>query len=131
MSDFIKDEIKKRIHDGLKRHFRPEFLNRVDEIIVFNRLGKEDIAKIVGIQIGTLKSRLRERNIALEITQKAKEALGTKGYDPVYGARPLKRVIQKEVQDPIALKILKGELKEGKTIKVDAVKDELAIISTS
>jgi len=114
-----KKDIEKKIQEALKLHFRPEFLNRIDEVIIFNRLGQEAISQIVDIQTGYLKDRLAERNILLKISTKAKEFLSRKGYDPLYGARPLKRVIQREVQDPIALKVLKGEVKEGEIIKVD------------
>ena len=118
-----KEEIEKRIFDALKVHFRPEFLNRIDEKVIFNRLQQEDIHKIVDIQINILKNRLQEKNISLELTPKAKEILGIRGFDPVYGARPLKRVVQKYVQDPIALKLLSGEIKANDHIKVDVGSD--------
>ncbi len=111
-------EIEKRIHSALKEHFRPEFLNRVDEIVIFNKLGKEDIKHIVDIQIDILKQRLSEKNISIDLTDDAKDYLSERGYDPVYGARPLKRVIQKLVQDPVALKLLKGEIREGDSLRV-------------
>jgi len=114
-----KDEIKRKINDALKHSFRPEFLNRLDEIIVFNRLGKENIRKIVDIQLKTLESRLKDKHIFLELTDKAKDHLGEEGFDPVYGARPLKRVIQKNIQDSIAIKLLQGEFKEKSHIKVN------------
>jgi ATP-dependent Clp protease ATP-binding subunit ClpB len=123
-----KNEIESRVKDALRANFRPEFLNRIDEIVVFNRLQKKDIGKIVDIQMGILQNRLKDRNITIELTDKAKEYLGDQGYDPVYGARPLKRVIQKLVQDSMALMMLKGELKEKETVKIDLdKKGELVI----
>ncbi len=109
----------------LDRHFRPEFLNRIDEIIIFHALTKEHLVQIVEIQINRLRQLLAERGMDLELSQAAKEWLAEKGYDPVFGARPLKRVIQREVQDPLALKILEGEFGEGDTIWVDVEGDGL------
>lgn len=120
-----KNEIDHRINEAMKRQFRPEFLNRIDEIIIFNRLGKEHIRRIVDIQLKTLQERLKEKNISLELTDKVKDLLGEQGFDPVYGARPLKRIIQKNVQDAIALKLLKGEFKEKDQIKVDFDKNNV------
>ena len=99
--------------------FKPEFLNRVDEIIIFHRLSLEHIKGIVDIQLGLLRKRLAERDITLEITDAAKTYLAQQGYDPAYGARPLKRLIQKEIQDKVALALLKGEFRDGDTIRVD------------
>ncbi len=120
-------EIDNRIQDALRRHFRPEFLNRVDEIIVFHKLGPKELKKVVDIQAGILAERLKARGIALKISEKAKELLGRQGYDPVYGARPLKRVIQKLVQDPMALRMLQGELKEGQSVRVEAQGNDIVI----
>jgi ATP-dependent Clp protease ATP-binding subunit ClpB len=119
-------EIDNRIQDALRRHFRPEFLNRIDDIVVFRRLDIKDLHKVVDIQVATLADRLKAKGIELKLTDKAKDLLGRHGYDPVYGARPLKRVIQKLLQDPIALRILQGELKDGETVKVEAQGDDLA-----
>ena len=113
-----KKEITKRIDDALKVSFRPEFLNRIDERIIFNRLLLKDITKIVDIQIQSLAQRLSQRHIALELNEKAKEILAQAGYDPMYGARPLNRAIQKMVQDPIALMLLDGRVKEKDQILV-------------
>jgi ATP-dependent Clp protease ATP-binding subunit ClpB len=118
-----KREIEKRIKDALKQNFRPEFLNRVDEIVVFNRLEQDQIHKIVDIQINVLKKRLKDKAIDLDVSDKAMGLLGQAGYDPVYGARPLRRVIQKMVQDPIALKMLKGEIKEKDSVCIDKSKN--------
>jgi ATP-dependent Clp protease ATP-binding subunit ClpB len=120
-----KEQIEERIHEAMRQHFRPEFLNRIDEIIVFNRLKQEDITRIVDLQIQILAKRLEEKKIGLTLTGRAKAYLGDRGYDPVYGARPLKRIIQKLVQDPIALKLLQGEVKEGQTITVDVKTGEM------
>ena len=98
--------------------FRPVFLNLIDDIILFRALSKEDLFKVVDLQIKTLKKRLAERNIEIEVTQPAKEKLVEEGYDPVLGARPLKRVIQKRIQNVLALKILRGEIKDGAPVTV-------------
>jgi ATP-dependent Clp protease ATP-binding subunit ClpB len=103
----------------LQAHFRPEFLNRVDEIVVFRSLTKQDLVQIVDIQLSHVENLLKERNLKLDVTSSARQALADIGYDPDYGARPLKRAIQKEIQDPLALKIISGEFTEGKTILVD------------
>ena len=115
--------IERRMTDALKAVFRPEFLNRVDEKIIFNRLREEDIRKIVDIQVRILKERLSHKNMILTVTPDALSWLGERGYDPVYGARPLKRVVQKYMQDPVALMILKGDLKDGDQIGVDVLRD--------
>lgn len=118
-----KKEIEEKINDSMKLFFRPEFLNRLDEIIIFNRLNKEHIQKIVDIQLQKLQGRLNEKHISLNLTAKAKDLLGKRGYDSAYGARPLKRLVQKSIQDPIALKLLKGKIKERDQIQVDAEKE--------
>jgi ATP-dependent Clp protease ATP-binding subunit ClpB len=107
------------------QHFRPEFINRLDETVVFHPLGKEQIRKITDIQIGYLRKRLEERDLKLEITEAALDKLGEAGFDPVYGARPLKRAIQHELENPLAQKILAGEFVPGDTIKVDLAGDGL------
>jgi len=101
--------------------FRPEFINRVDEIVVFHPLDREQIREIAGIQIRYLERRLADRDIGFEITDAALDLLGAAGFDPVYGARPLKRAIQHRLENPLAQKILPGEYKPGDTVKVDAV----------
>jgi len=107
------------IVDLLKNFFRPEFLNRVDEIVIFKPLTREDLGGIVEIQLRHVSDLLADRGLKLEISPAAREWLANAGYDPEFGARPLKRVIQREVQDPLALKILSGEFREGDTIKID------------
>ena len=108
------------VGDALKSHFRPEFLNRIDEIIVFNSLSEENIKQIVDIQLRQLKKRLAERHLDIEVTDAAKSVLAHEGYDPTYGARPLKRAIQREIQDKLAMLLLEGKFKEGDRILVDA-----------
>jgi ATP-dependent Clp protease ATP-binding subunit ClpB len=108
---------------AVRNHFKPEFLNRVDEIVVFHRLSEADIERIVDIQIDQLADRLRARGLQLDLTPEARKWIAKTGYDPDFGARPLKRVLQKEVADPIALDLLKGEYRDGDTILVDAKPD--------
>jgi ATP-dependent Clp protease ATP-binding subunit ClpA len=100
--------------------FRPEFVNRVDEIIVFQPLGRDEIAQIVDIQVRMLQRRLEGRKLVIGITDAAREYLTSKGFDPTYGARPLKRLLQREIQDVLAVKLLSGELAEGDEVEVDA-----------
>ena len=119
-----RKEIEQKINEAMRAFFRPEFLNRVDEVIVFNRLSKEHIRQIVDIQLRTMQERLKDRYISLDVTDQAKDLLGERGYDPAYGARPLRRVIQKNIQDPIAFRMLKGEFKEKDHIFVEANKGE-------
>ena len=114
------EQARKLVMNALQTHFKPEFLNRVDDIIIFNPLGKEQLAKIVDLRLEDLRRLLADRNISLELTDAAKELLFTEGYDVNYGARPLKRAIQKMIQDPLALKILDGEVLHGDHVVVDA-----------
>jgi ATP-dependent Clp protease ATP-binding subunit ClpB len=111
-------EMEGRVMDALRSTFRPEFLNRIDEIIIFNALGAEEIKKIVTIQMGLLSKRLEDSKITLELSDSAKAFLANTGFDPVYGARPLKRTIQHLIQDPLAMKLLDGSIKEGDHVKV-------------
>ena len=120
-----EEEIKNRVMEALKAQFRPEFLNRVDEVIIFHQLGREHIKRIVDLQFDLLKKRLADRHIEIKLTEKAKELLVKEGYDPAYGARPLKRTIQRLVLDPLAVKVLKGEFKDGSTVVVDAKADNI------
>ena len=113
-------EIRTQVFEVLRVSFKPEFLNRIDDIIIFNALGREEISRIVDLQLERLRSRLAERQIDLELTGQAKEVLFRQGYDPAYGARPLKRALQRLVQDPLALKMLKGEVNSGDRLLVDA-----------
>jgi len=120
-----EEEMRERVMTAVKASFKPEFLNRIDDIIIFHKLGKEEISKIVDLQIEYLKERLKDKNIIVELTDKAKELLAKKGYEPAYGARPLERVIKKNIHDKLAMKLLSGEFKEGDFILIDAKGDEL------
>jgi len=114
-----------RSADALRDVFRPEFLNRIDEVIEFQPLSKEQIAEIVELQLHRLRERLAERRIELELTDEAKEVLAEEGWDPAYGARPLKRAIQRLVENPLALRLLEGAFADGDTIRVDAEDGEI------
>ena len=114
-----------RSAEQLRDHFRPEFLNRIDEIVVFDALGKEQLADIAELQLERLRSRLAERKLSLELTDAAKDVLAEAGWDPTYGARPLKRALQRLVENPLAQRLLEGEFAEGDTIRVDAQNGEL------
>jgi ATP-dependent Clp protease ATP-binding subunit ClpB len=114
-----------RSADELRARFRPEFLNRIDEIVQFQELTREQIAEIVEHQLERVRERLAERSIGLELTDAAKEALVDAGWDPAYGARPLKRAIQRLVENPLALRLLEGDFGDGDTIRVDAHDGEL------
>jgi ATP-dependent Clp protease ATP-binding subunit ClpB len=112
-------EIETHVREMLKRTLRPELLNRIDETIIFHQLGREELARIVEIQVGRLRTRLADRGLTLEITPAAIKALSEEGYDPQFGARPLKRVIQHRLENPIASLLLAGELEPGRTVVVD------------
>ena len=114
------ERMKEAVLEELRKHFRPEFLNRVDEIIVFHALSEEHLKQIVDIQLRRLRERLADRHITLELTDAAKTHLVRAGYDPAYGARPLKRAIQKEIETALGRLILKGEVRDGQTVVVDA-----------
>lgn len=124
LGDKDEEEMKRRITEAMKNSFKPEFLNRVDDIVIFHRLGIDEITKIVEIQIENLKEILKNKKLSLDITDKAKKLLAKEGFDPVYGARPLKRVIQNEVQNKLAIKLLNGEIKEGDKVTVDVTGPE-------
>jgi len=116
--EWSEEETRDQVMKVVRQHFRPEFLNRVDEVILFRHLSMEDLKRIVEIQVESLRKRVAERKLTLVLTDGAKEALAKEGYDPVYGARPLKRLIQRSIQNPLALKLLAGEFKDGDTIEV-------------
>jgi len=130
-SQYIQDlnedpeEMRRKVTEALHSYFRPEFLNRVDEVIIFNRLGKKEIKKIVDIQLKRVRERMEARGIHLEVTEKGRELLANLGFDQVFGARPLKRAIQREILDKLALKLLQGEFMEGDTIIVDVLGESL------
>lgn len=114
------EEMRKRVLEALRAHFRPEFLNRIDEIVIFNALSAEEIKQIVDIQIKQIRKRLEDRHIDLTLTDRARETLAAEGFDPVYGARPLKRAIQRLILNPLSNKLLAGEFKDGDRIEIDA-----------
>jgi ATP-dependent Clp protease ATP-binding subunit ClpB len=126
----LTEGIRRQVTEALRQHFRPEFLNRVDEVIFFHALGLEHMKAIVDIQIRGLLKRLEERKIHVELTEAAKNFLVSEGYDPMYGARPLKRTIQRRVLDPLALRVLEGEFREGDRITVDVGDNELIFQKT-
>ena len=113
------DRMKTKVQDELKQHFRPEFLNRVDDTIVFHKLSQEEIVTIVDLMIAKVDERLKDRDMGLELRPAAKKLLAERGYDPVLGARPLRRTIQRAIEDALSEKILFGELKAGQIIMVD------------
>jgi ATP-dependent Clp protease ATP-binding subunit ClpB len=121
----IDENIREKINEILTATFKPEFLNRIDEIVIFHRLSREDITRIVEVQVAMLTERVHERGIEIELTDDARTLLGNLGYDPTYGARPLKRVIQSQLVDRLALKLLEGEFTEGETVRVEARDGEL------
>jgi ATP-dependent Clp protease ATP-binding subunit ClpB len=120
-----EEEMRQRVMDALRANFRPEFLNRIDEVIIFRPLSREQLGDIVRIQLDTVNDRLAERQMHLEVTPDAMRWLGERGYDPTFGARPLKRLIQREVLDRLARMVLGGELRDGETVVIDAVGDQL------
>jgi ATP-dependent Clp protease ATP-binding subunit ClpB len=122
-ADLNDEEKRLRIMDALRSTFRPEFLNRIDDIITFRSLNMNDIEKIIDIQIGLIQKRLKERKMTLELTENAKKYISQAGYSPVYGARPLKRALQKMILDSLSLKILEGAFTEGDRIVVDSGKN--------
>jgi ATP-dependent Clp protease ATP-binding subunit ClpB len=112
-----RSEMEKRVTEALRSQFKPEFLNRIDETIIFQNLTPEQLVEIVEIQIGQLRSRLAARNIELQLSNEALEFIATRGYDPIYGARPLKRVIQQHIENPLSMEILKGNISDGATLE--------------
>ena len=121
----IDEGVRREVVEAVRAHFRPEFLNRLDEIIVFHALGREHLKAIVDIQLARVLARLDERKIHVELSEAARDRLVSEGYDPVYGARPLKRTIQRRLLDPLAMRVLQGAFVEGDRIRVDAVGDDL------
>jgi ATP-dependent Clp protease ATP-binding subunit ClpB len=125
-----EEEMRRSVMEALRANFRPEFLNRIDEVVIFTPLSRDQIGEIVEIQLKRLSDRLADRHISVQVTPAAKEWLAIRGYDPVFGARPLKRVIQKDVLDPLAMKVLNGELHDGETLVIDAIGGQLTFHST-
>jgi len=115
----LNEGMRRELLDALRQHFKPEFLNRIDEVVFFHALDKDDIRKIIDIQLKTLLKRLEDRKIRLDLTDRARDLLIEEGYDPVYGARPLKRTLQRRVLDPLALGVLQGDFREGDAVRAD------------
>jgi ATP-dependent Clp protease ATP-binding subunit ClpB len=127
LTDIVESEDvgRERVLAAVREAFKPEFLNRLDEILVFHRLSREDLARIVDIQVARLQARLADRRLTLELTPAAKAWLAERGYDPAYGARPLRRLVAKAIGDELARRLLAGELTDGDTVLVDADGDRL------
>jgi ATP-dependent Clp protease ATP-binding subunit ClpB len=121
----LDEGTRRMVTDALKEHFRPEFLNRIDEIIFFHPLGRDDLKQIVDIQLRGVVKRLGERQIRIELTDAARDRLVSEGFDPAYGARPLKRTIQRRLLDPLALRVLQGEFTDGDLVVIGAGPDGL------
>jgi ATP-dependent Clp protease ATP-binding subunit ClpB len=130
VSETDEQRMRDQVEEALSSQFKPEFLNRIDDVVIFRRLSKDQIKEIVDVHVDRLVGRVRERGIEVVLTDSARELLANLGYDPTYGARPLKRVIQKRLVDRLALAMLEGEFKDGDTVQVDAVDGELAFHKT-
>ncbi|MBX9742338.1 MAG: ATP-dependent chaperone ClpB [Chthoniobacterales bacterium] len=135
-SQFIMEDLKtaernRRVMEALRGHFRPEFLNRIDEVVIFDRLSDQEITKIIDIQLQRLAHRLEKQKISLILSQEAKHYLAKEGYDPAYGARPLKRVIQQKILDPLSMEILEGHLREGSSVTAEVKNGKLIFLATS
>jgi ATPases with chaperone activity, ATP-binding subunit len=118
------EAMRDKVMDALRQHFRPEFLNRIDETVVFHALTAEELKHIVDIQLKILNKRLADRKITVKPSEESRQWLATTGYDPVFGARPLKRLIQREIENPLALQMLEGKFMDGDTILVNVDQDE-------
>jgi ATP-dependent Clp protease ATP-binding subunit ClpB len=127
MNEHNVGEIRSKVMEALRANFRPEFLNRVDETIIFTQLSRDQISHIVELQLDEVRKRLADRTMDLRVTDEARDLLVTLGYDPTYGARPLKRVIQKRVLDPLALGLLNGSLHEGETVTLSVENNDFAL----
>jgi len=121
----LTEDTKRQVLEALRQHFRPEFVNRIDEVVLFHPLGRDHLERIVEIQLGRLLKRLEDRKLTVDLTDAARDQLVDEGYDPVYGARPLKRTIQKRVLDPLAMRMLQGEFHEGDHVVIDAGSPDL------
>jgi len=120
-----------RTAESMREHFRPEFLNRIDEIVEFKALSREQLGEIVELQLERLRERLADRGLELELTDDAKQSIGDAGWDPTYGARPLKRAIQRLLENPLALRLLEGDFGEGDTIRVDSQNGDLVFMKAA
>jgi ATP-dependent Clp protease ATP-binding subunit ClpB len=122
----MTEGVRREVMDALRAHFRPEFINRVDDIIVFHALTRDQMRHIIDIQLRGLVKRLEDRKIHVELTDRAKDLIIEEGYDPTYGARPLKRTIQRRVLDPLAIRVLQGDFREGDSVRIDASGGDLS-----
>jgi ATP-dependent Clp protease ATP-binding subunit ClpB len=127
----VDEEVERRVRELLRSHFRPEFLNRIDEIVVFHALSREQLKAIIEIQLERLRALLRDRKVTIELSDAAKEVLVGAGYDPAFGARPLKRVLQHRIADPLALELLQGKVQEGDHVLVDVRNGELTFTAVA
>jgi ATP-dependent Clp protease ATP-binding subunit ClpB len=125
------EEMRARVLEALRQQFRPEFLNRLDDIVIFNSLGAAEIKKIVGVQLELLRKRLAGRKLTLSLSEQAMDSIAAEGFDPAYGARPLKRALQKRIQDPLAMQVLEGTIEEGSHVTVDVSTSGELAFSTS
>ena len=126
-----KDGLKEKVQGALEEKFKPEFINRVDEIVIFDYLGAEEIKQIVDLELNKVQKRLGKKDIRIVVSEKAKQSLARQGFDPNLGARPLKRIIQKLILNPMALKIVTDEIRDGDTISIDAEKDNIILKTIS
>jgi ATP-dependent Clp protease ATP-binding subunit ClpB len=122
-------QVREAVLQTLREHFKPEFLNRIDDIVIFHQLSREQIVQIIDVQLARLRHMLEERNITLVLDDSARALLAREGYDPLYGARPLKRAIQTLIQNPLAVKLLRGEILPGQTVRVSADGDEMKFVA--
>jgi ATP-dependent Clp protease ATP-binding subunit ClpB len=123
----IDEGTRRQLTEALRQHFKPEFLNRVDEIIFFHALGRDEIRQIIDVQLASLTKRLEDRKLALTLSDRARQLIIEEGYDPVYGARPLKRTIQRRLLDPLALRVLQGDFREGDVVQADVTDGQLVL----
>jgi len=124
-------QVSEAVTQVLRDHFKPEFLNRIDDIVIFHRLSREQISQIIDVQLERLRSMLHDRHVTLVLEDSAKQLLAREGYDPSFGARPLKRAIQTLIQNPLAMKLLRGEVLPGQTVVVSAEGDEMKFSAES
>jgi len=128
LTDAERADVEKAVREAMRQRFRPEFLNRIDEIVAFNHLTREALERIVGLQLDEAAQRLAERKITLEVDDKARAFLAEKGYEPAYGARPLRRAIQRYLLDPLAMAVLEGRFEEGAKVSVGVDADEESLL---
>ena len=126
MDEQNAEQREAKVTEALRGHFRPEFLNRIDETIIFDRLNREELTEIVGLQLERVRQRLAKQGIGLDLSPEAKEFIANQGYDPIYGARPLKRAIQRHLLDPLSLEVLEGEFQDGDLIRAEMHGGKLA-----